>query len=217
MYAIVATGGKQYKVFEGDTIEVEKLSAEAGESVALSVVFIADGSTIITDADKLSAAMVSAQVVEHFKGDKQLIFKFKKRKGYKRLRGHRQDLTRLEIKSIKLTGGAGKKTTSASAKAADTAAPKETAARATKPKASSASAVKAAATETKAEAKPAAKPKAKAESATDEQATAKPATTRKKPAPDKADAADSKATTEAKPAARKPAAKKTDDAETAAE
>ena len=71
MYAIVKTGGKQYKVAPGDRINIEKLDAEVG-----------------------------AEVVEQFKGPKQLVFKFKKRKNYKKLRGHRQQLTRVEIKSI---------------------------------------------------------------------------------------------------------------------
>jgi len=108
MYAIVATGGKQYKVAEGGVLEVEKLDAQAGDTVALNVVFIADGATITTDSTELAQAKVFAEVVEHFKGEKKLIFKFKKRKGYKRLRGHRQNLTRLKIVCISLTGEAPK-------------------------------------------------------------------------------------------------------------
>jgi len=102
MYAIVKTGGKQYKVFADDVIEVEKLNAEPDSTVELEVVFIADGDKFITDADELQHARVSATIVEQFKGEKQIIFKFKKRKGYKRLRGHRQDLTKLKIEDIKL-------------------------------------------------------------------------------------------------------------------
>jgi len=106
MYAIVKTGGKQYKVAADDVIEVEKLAVEPENAVELEAVFIADGSTVITDADELNKAKVFATVLEQFRGDKQIIFKFKKRKGYKRLRGHRQDLTRLRIDAISLDGKA---------------------------------------------------------------------------------------------------------------
>ena len=75
MYAIVKTGGKQYKVSTGDCLNVEKLEGEAGTKV-------------------------EATIVEQFKGEKQLVFKFKKRKNYKKLRGHRQQLTRIQITSI---------------------------------------------------------------------------------------------------------------------
>jgi len=110
MYAIVKTGGKQYKVAESDVIDVEKLAAEPDSTIELEVVFIADGSKVITDADALQKAKVIATVVEQFKGDKQIIFKFKKRKGYKRLRGHRQNLTKLKIDSISLGDKAPKAT-----------------------------------------------------------------------------------------------------------
>lgn len=100
MYAIVFTGGKQYKVAENDCIEVEKLNAEPGDEVTLPVLFLSDDGKIVTDTDQLSSAKVTAEVVEQFKGKKQIVFKFKKRKGYKRTRGHRQQLTRLKITSI---------------------------------------------------------------------------------------------------------------------
>ena len=82
MYAIVKTGGKQYKVVPGDRINIEKLDAEVGAEVELPVI------------------CVVATVIEQFKGEKVLVFKFKKRKNYKKLRGHRQQLTRVEIKSV---------------------------------------------------------------------------------------------------------------------
>lgn len=100
MYAVVATGGKQYKVEEGDVLEVEKLEGDVGAAVKLPVVLLADGKTAVTDAKKLAAASVDAEIVEQFKGDKVVIFKFKKRKGYKRTRGHRQNLTRLRITKL---------------------------------------------------------------------------------------------------------------------
>jgi len=100
MYAIVATGGKQYKVEEGDVLDVEKLEGEAGTAVELPVVMIAGDKAVVTDAKKLAKAKVSAEIVDQFKGDKVVIFKFKKRKGYKRTRGHRQNLTRLRITKL---------------------------------------------------------------------------------------------------------------------
>ncbi|MDR0499731.1 MAG: 50S ribosomal protein L21 [Coriobacteriales bacterium] len=119
MYAIVATGGKQYKVQVGDVFSVEKIDAELGDLVALDVIFVADGSNVITEADKLSVAKVHTQVVEHYKGEKALIFKFKKRKGYKKLRGHRQLLTKLEVVSIALDGVAPKLAKKADIKTTD--------------------------------------------------------------------------------------------------
>lgn len=106
MYAIVKTGGKQYRVAADDVIEVEKLAVEPDGVVELDVVFVADGSKITTDTDALLKAKVFATVLEQFKGEKQIIFKFKKRKGYKRLKGHRQNLTRLRIDHISLDGKA---------------------------------------------------------------------------------------------------------------
>lgn len=100
MYAVVATGGKQYKVAVGDVIAVEKLEVEAGQSVDFDVLFLAEGDSIVVDAASLAKASVTGEVVEQFKGKKAIIFKFKKRKGYKRLRGHRQQLTRVRITGI---------------------------------------------------------------------------------------------------------------------
>jgi len=99
MYAVVSTGGKQYRVAEGDVIEIEKLDAKVGDKVTLDVLFIADGDKITIGKD-LSTAQVTGEVVEHFRGEKVIIFKFKKRKGYKRLKGHRQDLTRVRITDV---------------------------------------------------------------------------------------------------------------------
>ena len=100
MYAIVSTGGKQYKVATDDVLNVEKIDAEAGSTVELPVLFLNDGKEIITDPAKLEKASVTAEVVEQFKGKKQLVFKFKKRKRYRRLKGHRQQLTRIKITGI---------------------------------------------------------------------------------------------------------------------
>jgi len=108
MYAVVASGGKQEKVEQSATVVVEKIDAEVGDIVELPVVLIADGETLLAGAEALSGASVTARVVEHFKGDKQMIFKFKRRKGYKRTKGHRQWQTALEIEEISVKGGAKK-------------------------------------------------------------------------------------------------------------
>ena len=100
MYAIVKTGGKQYTVKPGDVLDVEKIEGEAGDKVALDVLFLNDNGTIVTDAAKLAKTPVTAEIVDQHKGDKQIIFKFKKRKGYKRTRGHRQQLTRIAIVDV---------------------------------------------------------------------------------------------------------------------
>ncbi len=101
MYAVVATGGKQVKVASGDVVAVEKLAADVGETVSFDVIFLADDKGEITvDPKALDSAVVTGEVLEHFKGEKAVIFKFKKRKGYKRLKGHRQDLTRVRITDV---------------------------------------------------------------------------------------------------------------------
>ena len=97
MYAIVSTGGKQYKVAKGDVIDVEKLDAQPGEKVKLDVLMLSDGKKIVADASALAKKKVTCTVVEQFKGEKQLVFKFKKRK---RCNGHRQNLTKLEVSSL---------------------------------------------------------------------------------------------------------------------
>ena len=100
MYAIVATGGKQLKVAAGDVVTVEKLDAAAGDTVTFDVIFLADEDSIVCDPAELASAKVTGEVLEHFKGEKAIIFKFKKRKGYKRLKGHRQQLTKVRITDI---------------------------------------------------------------------------------------------------------------------
>lgn len=102
MYAIVNTGGKQYKVATDDVITVEKIEGNEGDKVTLPVIFLNDGKKIVTDPDKLAKAKVTAQIVEQFKGEKQLVFKFHKRKRYRRLKGHRQQLTKLKIVKVRL-------------------------------------------------------------------------------------------------------------------
>lgn len=109
MYAIVTTGGKQYKVAKGDVIDVEKLDAQPGDKVELDVLMVSDGKKVTVDTAELSQKTVTAKVLEQFKGEKQLVFKFHKRKRYQRTRGHRQNLTKLEITKLPSRPRAAKK------------------------------------------------------------------------------------------------------------
>ncbi len=118
MYAIVATGGKQIKVAAGDVVVVEKLDAAVGESVTFDVIFLADDDQIVVDPTELASATVTAEVVEQFKGEKAIIFKFKKRKGYKRLKGHRQNLTKVRITDVAASAAKPKAKAPAKKKAA---------------------------------------------------------------------------------------------------
>lgn len=100
-YAVIQTGGKQYRVAEGDVIEVEKLDVEAGTDTKFEdVLLVSNGSALSIGAPLVPGAAVTAEVVEQTKGDKVIAFKFKRRKGHHRTVGHRRQLTRLKIKSI---------------------------------------------------------------------------------------------------------------------
>ncbi|EKX89469.1 50S ribosomal protein L21 [Corynebacterium durum] len=101
MYAIVKTGGKQYKVAEGDLVKVEKIEGEPGSSVALTPILLVDGAEVTTSADKLAKVSVSAEIVEQTKGPKIKILKYKNKTGYKKRQGHRQPLTVLKVTGIK--------------------------------------------------------------------------------------------------------------------
>ena len=121
MYAVVNTGGKQAKVEVGTIVAVEKLDAEVGSTVSLPVIFIADGDNVMATAAELEGASVTAEVLEHFKGERLIVFKFKKRKGYKKLKGHRQQLTKVRITAV----GADKYEAPAKAAKAEEAASEE--------------------------------------------------------------------------------------------
>jgi large subunit ribosomal protein L21 len=125
MYAVVATGGKQVKVAAGDVVVVEKLDAPVGEQVNFNVIFLADEGEITVDADALASASVTGEVVEHFKGEKAVVFKFKKRKGYKRTKGHRQELTRVRITDVAASEAPKKKAAPRKKAAAATEEPVE--------------------------------------------------------------------------------------------
>lgn len=100
MFAIIRTGGKQYKVQKDDTIRVEKLEGKAGDSVKIEdVLFLSEGGKI--GEPTIKGASVSAKVVEQTRGEKIIIFKKKRRQNYRRKNGHRQDVTILKITDIK--------------------------------------------------------------------------------------------------------------------
>ena len=101
MYAIVKTGGKQYKVSEGDVVKVEKIEGEPGAAVALTPVLLVDGANVTTDADKLSKVTVNAEILEHTKGPKIKILHYRNKTGYKKRQGHRQPITVLKVTGIK--------------------------------------------------------------------------------------------------------------------
>jgi large subunit ribosomal protein L21 len=100
MYAIVKTGGKQYRVAEGDVIEVEKLVGAPGDAVSLSAVLLVDGESLVTEASKLANVAVTGEVVAHTKGPKIRIHKFKNKTGYHKRQGHRQPLTQVKVTGI---------------------------------------------------------------------------------------------------------------------
>jgi len=101
MFAIIKTGGKQYRVQEGDVLEVEKLPAEASQKFHFSqVLLIQDEKDTLIGTPFVEKALVRAEVLENFKDEKILVFKKKRRKQYRRTRGHRQELTRVKIERI---------------------------------------------------------------------------------------------------------------------
>jgi len=102
MYAVVETGGKQYRVAAGDKLEIEKLPVDAGQSYIFDkVLMIGDGDTVKVGAPLIEGASVEATVVDQIKGKKVIAFKFKRRKGYRLKKGHRRRLSVVEIKEIK--------------------------------------------------------------------------------------------------------------------
>jgi large subunit ribosomal protein L21 len=105
MYVIVKTGGKQYRVQEGQHLLVERLPAADGETVSLTPLLYVDGDQVV-DGEDLSKVQVAATILAHERGPKLRIVKFKPKRGYKRRNGHRQELTRILIKDIKLAGAA---------------------------------------------------------------------------------------------------------------
>jgi large subunit ribosomal protein L21 len=158
MYAIVKSGGKQYRVERGQRLLVERLATPEGNDVTLEPVLYRSDE-VVFDKSQLESVTVTAKVLAHVRGEKLRVFKFKPKRGYKRRTGHRQDLTQIEVTEIAL----GKAGAAAKAAAAARAPAKPRAAKpaATKAPAQKASSRKPAAAKPRA-AKPAAKPAAKA-------------------------------------------------------
>ncbi|MCF8091405.1 MAG: 50S ribosomal protein L21 [Desulfotignum sp.] len=101
MYAVIRTGGKQYRVQEDQILKVEKLDSTEGSQVEFNdVLMVSDGETITLGNPVVENAVVRAHVVEQGKGRKQLVFKYKRRKGYRKMQGHRQHYTEIKIASI---------------------------------------------------------------------------------------------------------------------
>jgi large subunit ribosomal protein L21 len=107
MYAVVESGGKQYKVEKGTALLVDRLDAKEGDRVSLRPVMFRD-KEVVADAKGLEKVKVEATVAEHLRGPKIKVFKYKPKKGYRRRAGHRSELTRLEVTELKLGGAAAK-------------------------------------------------------------------------------------------------------------
>jgi large subunit ribosomal protein L21 len=117
VYAIVKTGGKQYRVEQGSSLLVERLAADEGSRVSLEPLLYVDETTML-DGDAAAKVKVEAKVLAHERGPKLRIVKFKPKRGYKRRTGHRQELTRLEVSSIKApAAGGGRRASAAKEKA----------------------------------------------------------------------------------------------------
>ncbi len=102
MYAVIASGGKQYKVAPGDVVRVECLDAKKGDTVEFKEVYlVSDGDKVTVGKPALASAKVTAEVVGDGRGEKLLIFKHRRRKGFRRTNGHRQNFTAIKVKEIK--------------------------------------------------------------------------------------------------------------------
>ena len=180
MFAVIKTGGKQYKVAKDNIIKVEKLDGKAGQSINLDqVLMVGDGKEITVGAPLVEGASVQAEVLEQGRGDKIIVFKRKRRKDYRRTTGHRQDLTVLKVTNIAPTPGAKQK--AAPKKTAAKASPEPTAkAKKPAPKETEAKEAPKTAAPKKAEAKAKTAPKNKA--AADKPAAKKTAPKKKAPA-----------------------------------
>ena len=102
MYAVLATGGKQYKVVENDLIDIERINGEVGDEVTFSEVVAVgeEGGELKAGTPTVEGATVTAEITDQYRGKKLVVFKMKRRKGYRRKKGHRQELTRVKIAAI---------------------------------------------------------------------------------------------------------------------
>lgn len=118
MYAVIKTGGKQYRVAAGDVISVEKLAGEPGSTISLdTVLMVGDEGNQTVGTPTVEGASVTAEVLEQTRGDKIIVFKKKRRQGYRRKAGHRQDLTVLRITDVGGSKSGGRKKAAAAAEA----------------------------------------------------------------------------------------------------
>jgi len=108
MYAVVESGGKQYKVEQGTSLLVDRLDAKEGDKVSLRAVMFRDDAVVASPVE-LEKVKVEAKVAEHLRGPKIKVFKYKAKKGYRRRAGHRSELTKLEVTSLKMGKAAAKK------------------------------------------------------------------------------------------------------------
>ena len=103
MYAVIETGGKQYRVAPGETVEVDRLQAEAGQPFTMDrVLLVANEGRVTVGSPTVPQASIAVDVLEHFRGEKKVAFKMKRRKGYHRTVGHRQEMTRIKVGEIKV-------------------------------------------------------------------------------------------------------------------
>ena len=126
MYAVIESGGRQYRVEKGSVIEVDRLDAKEGDKVALRPVMLRD-KEVVVDPAALAKAKVEAKVTGHLRGEKIRVFKYKAKKGYSRRAGHRAELTRLEVVSVGASGGTAKTTAKKPAAKKASGTPKSTA------------------------------------------------------------------------------------------
>lgn len=198
MYAIVDIAGQQFKVAKDQKLYVHRLEVEEGKKVSFHKVLLIDsGSKVSVGSPVIKGASVDAKVISHMKGDKVLVFKKKRRKGYQKLNGHRQYMTQIQIESISEKGATARKESPATKKedapAAKASTEKKPAAKKVAPKAAAA------------EKKPTAVKTSAAKTSAAKKAAPKAAAAEKKPAAKKPAAA--KTTAVKKPAVKKPAAK----------
>ncbi len=128
MYAVVETGGKQYKVEQGTALFVDRLDVKEGDKVSLRPVMFRDD-TVLAAPKELEKVKVEAKVAEHLRGPKIKVFKYKAKKGYRRKAGHRSELTKLEVTEVKLLKSAAKKPAAKKATTEKPAAEKKPAAK----------------------------------------------------------------------------------------
>jgi large subunit ribosomal protein L21 len=131
MYAVIESGGKQYRVEEGTSLLVDRIDAKQGDKVALRPVMFRDGEVLVGEKE-LAGVKVEATVAEHLRGPKVKVFKYKAKKGYRRRAGHRSELTKLEVTTLKAGKKAAAKKEAKAEKPVEPKAAKEPAAKAEK-------------------------------------------------------------------------------------